>query len=74
MAWVSFARMPDQATETLEFKLPKKFATKFITAVLISPENYLPPEDEEHPIPNVDIQSIQFSGKKVNILTTPSSQ
>ena len=53
--------------EPFEFKLPKNVTTKFITAVFIEPENYLPADDHEHPEPNVDVQSILFSGKKVTI-------
>ena len=41
--------------------------TKFMTAVFIESENYLDPDDTEHPVANVDVQSILFSGKKVII-------
>ena len=41
--------------------------TKFVTAVFIESENYLDADDTEHPLPNVDVQSILFSGKKVII-------
>ena len=48
--------------------LPKKVTTKIITAVFIEPENYLEDfNDQDHPRPNVDVQCILFSGKKLVI-------
>lgn len=52
----------------MEFHLPRTVTTRFVSAVFIESENYLA-EDEvnQHPVCNVDVQSIVFSGKKIRV-------
>ena len=41
LTWVSFWRNPDNRCEDLEFYLPKKVTTRFVSVVFIESENYL---------------------------------
>ena len=68
VAWASFHRLDQARHETLQFRLPHKVMTRFITAVFIESENYLQADgDEFHPTCNVDVQGILFHGQKVLI-------
>ena len=71
LAWVSFPRNAGSRAQPLEFHLPRNVTTRFVTAVMIEPENYLEQDgdDDIHPVPNVDVQGIVFSGKKIKVPT-----
>ena len=68
LAWVSFYRHENARARPIEIVLPRSVSTKFVTVAFIESENYLEGiELMMHPRPNVDCQSIIFSGQKLNI-------
>lgn len=62
LTWISFIRLRERITEVLEFYLPRAVATKFITAVMIDPENHMEEFNDQNPEPNIDVNSILMSG------------
>ena len=63
LAWMSFYRHKYARARPIEIILPRTVSTKFVTAAFIESENYLEGiELMMHPHPNVDCQSILFSG------------
>jgi len=68
LAWVSFSRQPNNRAESLHFHLPQKVTAKFVSVVFIQSENFLALyDDTDHQTANVDVESITFCGKKIQV-------
>ena len=63
IAWISFFSNPNTRIEPLEFVLPRKVATRYITAVFLDAE-YYPRADEQRAADyrDVNCQAINISG------------